>query len=441
MTVFEAKRLLEIYKASQAPLATDTGTSKHSTNQPHPEKVKHDIGLGWIPNPRTEMNRFYSKVYESFYLERAGYFGDTKKSFKKAFHAEARREYDNNKMKAAIKQQMEQIKSVKDPSQAGFLLRENHVLKPHDSATIRQNLLRIENIETSLKKLEKDLKEHLETTIHSSGRILTGRKTAHDFDEDALSELQAMKRELDSVRCGLVELQQTCESAFKHTFSATKRKSRSRKQNSNKSKKRKKVRCLARMDEVLRKIAPELPEGKTCTKKDLRTEIVIQLAKRQKNWAAALISSGCSLLDDTAKSELRKILSFAGTESGDDANYDDESDGEASDAAAGDGNESDGVGSDNDAGDSAESDGDEGDYGAGDANPGDGVESDGGASKAATDSGDKSDGVQSDNDAGDSVESNGDEGDNGASDANLGDSDESDGWASEAARGDGDESD
>ena len=41
----------------------------------------------------------------------------------------------------------------------------------------------IETIETFLKKLEKTLKEHLKTTIHSSHQILTGRKTAHDFDE------------------------------------------------------------------------------------------------------------------------------------------------------------------------------------------------------------------------------------------------------------------
>ena len=73
-----------------------------------------------------------------------------------------------------------------------FLLRENYVPKPHDSGTIRQNLLCIETIETSLKKLENDLKEHLETTIHSSGQILTGRKTAHDFDE--LFELQCYER-------------------------------------------------------------------------------------------------------------------------------------------------------------------------------------------------------------------------------------------------------
>ena len=78
-----------------------------------------------------------------------------------------------------------------------------------------------------------------------------------------------------------------------------------------------------------------------------------------------MISSGCSLLDDTAKSELRRFLSFTGTESGLDANYDDESDGEASDAAADDGNESDGDEADDGAGDGVESDGDEGDDDAG----------------------------------------------------------------------------
>ena len=77
-----------------------------------------------------------------------------------------------------------------------------------------------------------------------------------------------------------------------------------------------------------------------------------------------MISSGCSLLGDTAKSELCRFLSFAGTESGDEANYD-ESDGEASDAAADDGNESDGDEADDGAGDGVESDGEGGDDDAG----------------------------------------------------------------------------
>ena len=118
-------------------------------------------------------------------MKRVGYFGGNKKAFKKAFHEEARREYDNEK---AVKK--------KDPSKAGFLPRENHILKPHDSTTITQNMLHIKKVETSIETLQKNLKEHLETTIYSSGRVLTGHETAHDFDEQKLPKLQGFRNEL-----------------------------------------------------------------------------------------------------------------------------------------------------------------------------------------------------------------------------------------------------
>ena len=84
------------------------------------------------------------------------------------------------------------------------------------------------------------LKVHFETTIHSiSGRILTGHNTARDFDVAQLSQFQSVKTELTSLRTRLMERQEPCESVFRHSFSAVKRKSRSRKQNTNKCKKRK----------------------------------------------------------------------------------------------------------------------------------------------------------------------------------------------------------
>jgi hypothetical protein len=52
-------------------------------------------------------------------MERKGAFCDTKKDFKKAFHAEARRQYDNE-MISKIEKQAQHIKSEKDPSQAGL---------------------------------------------------------------------------------------------------------------------------------------------------------------------------------------------------------------------------------------------------------------------------------------------------------------------------------
>ena len=58
-----------------------------------------------------------------------------------------------------IREQLAQLKSVKDPSKAGFPLRENHILKPHDSTTITQNMLHIKKVETSIETLQKNLKE------------------------------------------------------------------------------------------------------------------------------------------------------------------------------------------------------------------------------------------------------------------------------------------
>ena len=162
MTVFEANRLLVIYKVSYAVSSTITGAAISNANLQPSAKVKLDKNLGWIPNPRTEMNKFYNKVYESFYLERIGAYCDTKKDFKKAFHAEARRQYDNEKMISKIKKQAKHIKSEKDPSQAGYFLRENHVLKLHDSGTLTQNIKHIDDLQESIDKIEKNLKEHLE---------------------------------------------------------------------------------------------------------------------------------------------------------------------------------------------------------------------------------------------------------------------------------------
>ena len=85
---------------------------------------------------------------------------------------------------------------------------------------IEQNILYIRKVETSIETLENKLKENLKkkTTIQSSGRVLTGHKTAHDFDEQKLSELQAFRSELHSLITSLSQLQKTCKAAFKHSL-------------------------------------------------------------------------------------------------------------------------------------------------------------------------------------------------------------------------------
>ena len=73
-------------------------------------------------------------------------------------------------------------------------------------------------VETSIETLQKNVKEYLETTIHSSGRVLKGHKTARDFDEQKLTELQGFRNELHTLITSLSQLQETCKAAFKHPF-------------------------------------------------------------------------------------------------------------------------------------------------------------------------------------------------------------------------------
>ena len=68
---------------------------------------------------------------------------------------------------------------------------------------------------------------------------------------------------------------------------------------------KKKARHVARTIDILKKVAPDLPEGKTCEKEDLCREVVKKLGKIEKKWAVALTSEQCNLLDDCEKSQLR----------------------------------------------------------------------------------------------------------------------------------------
>ena len=87
--------------------------------------------------------------------------------------------------------------------------------------------------------------------------------------------------------------------------------------------KQKKAKHVARTIDILKKVAPDLPEGKTCEKEDLCRDIVKKLAKGEQKWAVALTSEQCKLLDDCEKSELSTTLGFSGNESSIDISDDD----------------------------------------------------------------------------------------------------------------------
>ena len=82
---------------------------------------------------------------------------------------------------------------------------------------------------------------------------------------------------------------------------------------------------MARTIDILKRVAPDLPEGKTCEKKDLCRDIVKKRGKREQKLAVALTSEWCKLLDDCEKSELSTMLGFPGNKSSSDISDDDES--------------------------------------------------------------------------------------------------------------------
>ena len=158
MSIFEAERLLRSYRQQNDCNVNEQvkpGTEKSSSSEP---QIRRDKALGWIPNPRTPMNHFYNRVYESFFVENVTFLAMSKKKFSEEFHKEARRQYTVHQEAERLKAKIQQLDNANNPSTAGYLLRENHTLKPHDNTVIKMNLNRIEEAENLCNKLRKKLR-------------------------------------------------------------------------------------------------------------------------------------------------------------------------------------------------------------------------------------------------------------------------------------------
>ena len=206
----------------------------------------------------------------------------SKRKFSEEFHKEARRQYTVRQEVDKLKGKTQQLNNAKNPSTAGYFLREDHTLKPHDYTNIKLNLNRIEQVEKSLQQIEEKVKTDLESAVLASGKIKAGRKTSHKFDEDVISELIELKTKLVTTRSKLTDLGTKARNLFQVDFGALKRKSRSQKQNKHRAAKRKAVRTSQRTSEVLQKISPGLGEDSLCEKGHIQKELVLNLKKKRK---------------------------------------------------------------------------------------------------------------------------------------------------------------
>ena len=111
------------------------------------------------------------------------------------------------------------------------------------SSTARLNLQRIKGISSILESLDNEIKTGLNSTLKSSGRVKTGRKTAHDFDESMLNKINTVRDNPDQkIKTKLMQFACQATSAFKFKCTAGKRKSRSQQQNKHHLEARKKKR-------------------------------------------------------------------------------------------------------------------------------------------------------------------------------------------------------
>ena len=76
------------------------------------------------------------------------------------------------------------LEKTENPSTAGYILRQNHTLKPHDSNIIKMNLNQMEQVENFVQGIEDKVKIDLPSSILINGKIKAGRRTSHKFDED-----------------------------------------------------------------------------------------------------------------------------------------------------------------------------------------------------------------------------------------------------------------
>ena len=286
---------------------TNTGPEGQSA-VPKTSQRKPDKSYGWIPYPKTKMNYFYNQVCESLFSEMTPFLSGPKSQFMKMFHAEARREYTIEKKVEHEKSKIEHLQSQKDPSQAGFLLQKERVPKPHDINTIQLNYSKITKIKDNLEQIQEEVKQDLTSTIHVSGRIKTGKKTAHNYDEKVLTITGELLAKLDAINSDLLVLEERNKRMFKVSFASEKRKSRMKKQNKRRSLKRKANRKATRQRELLKVIAPALKEGEICTISDIdETSVGKITGKRKIKFLHSLIEPDCRMLDTPAKERLKQL--------------------------------------------------------------------------------------------------------------------------------------
>ena len=127
------------------------------------------------------------------------------------------------------------LSDEKSQGGAGFLLTEDHVLKPHDSQSITfktRTLQEMQNLERSIHPKDEKL-------FLTNGKLCTGETCTHKFNEQCITTLTNLKKDIDCTMAKLQALDEKHRSMYPNFRKGPVSKKRKQKENRAKSQKRK----------------------------------------------------------------------------------------------------------------------------------------------------------------------------------------------------------
>ena len=157
------------------------------------------------------MNHFYNQVYGSFFAENVSFLDVFKKSFSEEFHKEERHQYKVRPR--GWESEGENTATGQNPSTTGYLLREKHISKSHDSSIITINFNQVEQVKNFVQEIEDKVKSDLQSSILAKGKIKADQRTSYKLDE-VISELRQLKTKLVSTRSKLTDLGRKASNLF-----------------------------------------------------------------------------------------------------------------------------------------------------------------------------------------------------------------------------------
>ena len=189
----------------------------------------------------------------------------------------------------ALQESHQFISDEKSQGGAGFLLTEYHVLKPHDSQSITFKTRKLQEMQKKVENLKRSIHSEDEKLFSTNGKLRTGETCAHKFNEQCITTLTNLKKDIDCTMAKLQALDERHRSMYPNFRKGAVSKKRKQKENGAKSKKRKLQREEANCRRVFSFVAPTHDYSSKADVSDLSLINISKMGKRDAKWLQILV--------------------------------------------------------------------------------------------------------------------------------------------------------